>query len=264
MSTLVNTKLDFGGARRLTNVGPAQANGEPVVFEQLQEAIEGMKWKANARVVSTTNVNLSSPGTTIDGVSLSNGDRVLLLAQTDDEDNGIYIWNGSAVPMTRALDANTFEELEGAVITVVEGTSNSGTTWRQTQVGGTIDVDPVLWTSFVAGAPAATETTAGIAEIATQAEVDAGTDNQRFLTPQKLANWAGRPKRYSTSFGDGSATSYAITHNLGTEDVQVYVRETGGSKRMVLVEVQHTSTNSVTIITDTAPASNSLRVTVIA
>lgn len=264
MSTLVNTKLDFGGARRLTNIGPAQANGEAVVFEQLQEAIEGMKWKANARVAANTNINLASPGASIDSVALSNGDRVLLMAQTDDEDNGIYIWNGAAVPMTRALDANTFEELEGAVITVIEGTSNAGTTWRQTQVGGTIGTDPILWTSFVAGAPAATETTAGIAEIATQAETNAGSDDARFVTPLKLANYAGSAKRYSQSFGDGSSTSYAITHNLGTEDVQVYVRETGGSKRMAIAEVQHTNTNTVTILTDSAPASNSLRVTVVA
>lgn len=35
----------------------------------------------------------------------------------------------------------------------------------------------------------ATEATAGIAEIATQAEADAGTDDQRIMTPLKLANY---------------------------------------------------------------------------
>lgn len=35
----------------------------------------------------------------------------------------------------------------------------------------------------------ATETTAGIAEIATQAEVNAGTDDERFVTPLKLAQF---------------------------------------------------------------------------
>jgi hypothetical protein len=37
------------------------------------------------------------------------------------------------------------------------------------------------------GASAASETAAGIAEIATQSEVDAGTDNERIVTPLKLA-----------------------------------------------------------------------------
>lgn len=36
--------------------------------------------------------------------------------------------------------------------------------------------------------PAATEALAGIAEVATQAEVDAGTDDTRIVTPLKLAN----------------------------------------------------------------------------
>jgi microcystin-dependent protein len=43
--------------------------------------------------------------------------------------------------------------------------------------------------------PPATETAQGVAEIATQAETDAGTDNARFITPlklaQRLATWLG-------------------------------------------------------------------------
>ncbi len=38
--------------------------------------------------------------------------------------------------------------------------------------------------------PQASETQIGVAEIATQAETDAGTDDQRFITPLKLKNWA--------------------------------------------------------------------------
>ena len=115
-------------------------------------------------------------------------------------------------------------------------------------------------------APAASESTAGIAEVATQAETDAGTDDGRFVTPLKLATYSGRAKRYSATFGDGSATSYVITHNLNTDDTEVYVRETGGSKRQILCEVQHTSVNSVTLLfaADSVPALNSLRCTVIA
>ena len=88
-------------------------------------------------------------------------------------------------------------------------------------------------------------------------------DDARIVTPLKLATYSGRAKRFSQDFGDGSATSYAITHNLGTLDVNVYVRETGGTKRAVLCEVQHTTTNQVTLLFDTAPASNAMRITVV-
>lgn len=257
-------QLDAENRKPIINAAPATATGEVVTFEQLNAAIEGIAWKDNVRVASTVNVTVASPGSSIDGISLSAGDRVLLKNQTTQSENGLYIWNGAATPMTRTLDASTFDELESAVVTVDEGTTNGGTTWRQTQVNGVIGTNNVIWTGFIAGAAAASESAAGVAEIATQAETDAGTDDARFVTPLKLKTWSGGPKRYSASFGDGSATSYVITHNLNSNDVQVYVYETGGSKRAVLAEIQHTSVNSVTILVDSAPAANALRAVVIA
>lgn len=264
MSTLVNTVLDMGGARRITNLGDAVNPTEPVTLQQMNAQLEGVSWKDSVRVASTANVTVSSPGATIDGVTMVANDRVLLKNQTSQPENGIYIWNGAAVAMTRALDASTFAELEAAVVNVEEGTSNGGTKWRQTQVNGVIGTNNVVWGSDATSAPAASETTAGIAEIATQAETDTGTDDARMVTPLKLASYTGRAKRYSQNIGDASATSIAVTHNLNTDDTQVYVRETGGSKRMVLCEVQHTSVNSVTLVFDVAPALNAYRVTVLA
>lgn len=263
MSTLVNTVLDLGGARRITNLGDAVNPTEPVTLQQMNAQLEGLAWKDSARVRTSANVTIASPGASLDGIALTAGDRVLLGAQTAQTENGIYIWNGAAVPMTRALDATTFAELEAAVINIEEGTS-AGTQWRQTQVNGVVGTNNVIFTSFGSSAPAATESTAGVAEIATQGETDTGTDDARMVTPLKLATYAGRAKRYSQNVGDAAATSIAVTHNLNTDDTQVYVRETGGSKRHVLCEIQHTSVNSVTLIFDAAPALNAYRVTVMA
>jgi hypothetical protein len=262
VTTLVNTILDMGGARRITNLGDATAASEPVTLQQMQAAIEGIAWKDSVRVASTANLTLNSPGASIDGISLSANDRVLVKNQSNQFENGIYIWNGAAVPMSRALDSSTFAELEGAVVNVEEGT-NGGTQWRQTQVNGSIGANNIIWTAFGTSAPVASESTAGIAEIATQAETDGGTDDTRFVTPLKLATYSGRAKRFSQTIGDAAATSIVVTHNLGTEDVVVSVRETGGSKREVITEIQHTSTNSVTLVFDSAPALNAYRVTVV-
>lgn len=256
------TDLDLQSTSKVINLPTPSASGDAVPKSYVDSAIEGLAWKDSARVGTQSNLNLSSPGATIDGVTMASQDRVLVRNQTTQADNGIYVWNGSATAMTRALDASTFAELEQAIVTVEEGT-DAGTTWRQTQVNGTIGSSNVIWTSFAAAAPAASETTAGIAELATQAETDAGTDDLRIVTPLKLANWSGRLRKYSTSIGDGSATSYTITHNLSTRDVIIRVFPNSGNYDDVEVDVYRPSTTTATLVFATAPASNAYRVVVL-
>jgi len=256
------TDIDLQSTSKVVNVPTPSAAGDAVPKSYVDSAIEGLAWKDSARVGTQSNLNLSSPGSTIDGITMASQDRVLVRNQSTQTQNGIYVWNGSAVAMTRSLDASTFAELEQAVLTVEEGT-DAGTTWRQTQVNGTIDSSNVLFTSFGASSPAASETTAGIAEIATQAEVDAGTDDARIITPLKLANWSGRLRKVSSSVGDGSATTYTVTHNLNTRDVIVRVYPNSGEYDDVEVDVQRTSVNAVAVVFATAPASNAYRVVVL-
>jgi len=162
--------------------------------------------------------------------------------------------------MTRSLDASTFDELEQAVTTVEEGTS-AAATYRQDQINGTIGSSSISWVTFGTAAPAASETTAGIAELATQAETDAGTDDLRIVTPLKLATWSGRIKKYAVSIGDGSATSYTVTHNLASRDVHVTVYN-ASTYDEVITDVTHATTNTLTIVFASAPGSDAYRVVV--
>lgn len=59
--------------------------------------------------------------------------------------------------------------------------------------------------------------------------------------------------------GDGTNTSYAITHNLGTRDVIVQVYD-NATYDTVYVDTVRTSTNVVTLTFATAPSSNAYRV----
>ena len=256
------TDLDLQSVSKVINVPTPTAAGDAVPKSYVDSAVEGLAWKDSARVATQSNINLASPGATIDGVTMASQDRVLVRNQSTQSQNGIYVWNGAATALTRSLDASTFAELEQAIITVEEGT-DAGTTWRQTQINGVIDTNNVIFSSFAAAAPAASETTAGIAEIATQAEVDAGTDDARIITPLKLATWSGRIRKYAASFGDGSATSYVITHNFNTRDVTVVVFPNSGTYDNVEVDVGRTSVNEVTLVFATAPTSNAYRVVVI-
>lgn len=257
----VLTDLDMGAVARVTNLPAPSAVADAATKGYVDSAVEGLAWKDAARVATQGNLNLASPGATIDGVTMVASDRVLVRAQTAGAENGLYVWNGAATPMTRAADASTFDEMEQAVVTVEEGIS-AGATFRQTAINGTLGTTAVTWTSFGTSAPAATETTAGIIEIATQGETDAGTDDARALTPLKFATSALRLRKLSQTFGDGSATSYAITHNFNTRDVQVQVWQASGSYDLVDCEVELTSVNQVTIKTAAAPATNALRAVV--
>lgn len=256
------TDIDLQSASKVINLPSPVDSGDAANKAYVDSAIEGLAWKDSARVSTQSNIDLSSPGATIDGVTMASQDRVLVRNQSTQSQNGIYVWNGSAVAMTRSLDASTFAELEQAAITVEEGT-DAGATFRQTQVNGTIGSSNIIWTSFGTAAPSASETTAGIAEIATQAETDAGTDDARIVTPLKLATWSGRIKRYAASIGDGSATSYTITHSLNTRDVIVRVFPNSGNYDDVEVDVYRPSTTTVTLVFATAPASNAYRVVVL-
>jgi hypothetical protein len=247
---------------RVTNLGNPQADQDAATKAYVDSLVEGLNWKDNVRVATVSNINLSAPGTSIDGVTLSVGDRVLVKNQTDAKENGIYIYNGASTPMTRAPDANTADELENAVVVVDEGTQ-AGTTWRQTSVNFTLGTDNVNWTSFGAAAPSANESTAGVIRIATQSEVDAGTIDNAAVTPLKLANWAGRIRKYATTIGDGSATSFTITHNFDTRDVFVAVYQNTGNYDDVICDVERPNANSVVVKFGTAPAANSIRVVVI-
>lgn len=263
MSRLVGSDLDFNSIARIINLPDATLDQHPVTFAQLKAAVEGLAWKDSVRVAGQSNINLAAPGATIDGITMVANDRFLAPSQSTGSQNGIYIWNGAATPATRALDASTFAELEQAVVTVEEGTS-AGTSYRQTVVNGTIDSTSPSFSTFGTTAPAASETVAGIAELATQGEADAGTDDARIITPLKLATSVWAKKKYAVAFGDGAATQYTITHNLNSRDVVVSVYRNSGAYDQVICDVEHTTVNTLTLRFAAAPSSNQFRVVVVA
>jgi hypothetical protein len=89
----------------------------------------GWQVKATVRAAATGNVLVSNPGTAVfDGVTLSNGDRLALCFQSAAAENGIYVFNGSGVALTRATDADVAGELALAYFQIEQGAAYSGAT----------------------------------------------------------------------------------------------------------------------------------------
>src|SRR5699024_240258 len=68
-------------------------------------------------------------------------------------------------------------------------------------------------------------------------------------------------RKYAANIGNGTSTTIKVTHNLGTEDVTVTVREIS-SKQIVMADIQIYDSNSINILFASAPASNTYRVVV--
>ena len=262
MSRLFLTDIDFNNAARAVNLLDPTAAQHAATKAYVDSAVEGLAWKDSVRVASTANINLAAPGATIDGITMATSDRFLAKDQTTGSQNGIYIYNGSATPATRAADASTFAELEQAITSVEEGTS-AGASFRQSAVNGTIDSSTVTFGTFGTSAAAASETVSGVAEIATQGETDTGTDDARFVTPLKLATYSGRKLKATGTIGDGSATSFNIDHNFGSRSVVVSIYKNSGNYDEVIADVTRPTTNRVTVAFAAAPASSAYAYTII-
>ena len=112
--------------------------------------------------------------------------------------------------------------------------------------------------------PTSTELAVGVIELATQAEVRAGTVTDKAVTPATLATSQGE-SGYTTTFPSGAATTFSIaagTHKLGTGPfiVQVYDASKGVQSYMdVAVEP---TTGNIDLAWTTSVAANTYRIAV--
>lgn len=151
MTQPIYLNYDFQN-NKVINVSAGSATGEVVVYEQLQAALAGVKWKASVRAATTANGTLATAfenGDTLDGITLATGDRILLKNQSTASENGIYTVNASGAP-SRASDADAFAELNGAVVMIEEGTVNANNAWTQTAQLTALS-DNQTWVQFGAG-----------------------------------------------------------------------------------------------------------------
>jgi hypothetical protein len=246
--------------QKITSLGDPTLGTDATNKNYVDNAVAGLSWKDSARVRAAANVNTAAPGTAIDGVTLTAGDRVLLAAQTTAAQNGLYVFNGSAVAMTRALDADTAAELVGMAVFIEEGTS-ADTGWTLTTNAPLVVGTTALAYAQFSGAASFTAGDA-LVQVGNQLNVVAGTGITVAGDAVNIDTTVVA-RKFSAAIGDGAATAYVITHNLGTRDVQIQVYTAAAPYETIETDDERTSTTTATVRFATAPALNAYRVVVL-
>lgn len=113
----------------------------------------------------------------VESVDYDSGTRTLSLTLTDTTVLSVILPSSSEI-ISGLIEIATQAEVDSGVDTSRAVTPATLSTYVSNYV--------TTYTSNPVNLPNATETARGIAEIATQAEVDAGIDDERFITPAKL------------------------------------------------------------------------------
>ena len=160
--------------------------------QYVDAAINGYSWKASVRVATTTGGEFATAfdsGSTVDGIVIATGDRILIKNQSSAAENGIYVVAASGAP-TRATDFDAWTEVPGAAVFVQVGTVNADKAFLCTSnAGGTIGSTAIVFSAYPTATPTASESASGTVELATQSETNTGTDAVRAVTPLKLLTW---------------------------------------------------------------------------
>jgi hypothetical protein len=201
---------------------------------------------ANKTLTATIAANSVALGTD------TTGNYVATIANATNGGLTVYNSGAESAAVTIGLDYAGTDSF-GVLATDSTGTTMATEdTFLIVRNGG--NVERVSQSDIAVDVAAASTTARGTVELATSTETKAGTDTTRAVTPSGL-----KSTKFITTIGDGAATSYTVTHNLGSRRVMVQMYDSS-SYETVYAQVVRTSTTVCTIDFNTAPALNDVTV----
>ena len=259
---LATASVDLNN-QKITNLTDPTNPQDAANKRYVDAAVVGIDWKASVRAATTAAITLATGlenGDTLDGVTLATGDRVLVKNQTDATENGLYVVAVSGAP-TRSSDADTAAEITASfAVFVEEGTVNADSGWTLTNNGTiTVGTSELSFTQFTGlGQITAGD---GLTKTANTLNVVPG-DGLLVTADSVKIDRTVVVTKYATNIGDGTATSYTVTHSLATKDVIVSIYDNASPYAEVMTDVEHTTTNTITVLFSVAPTTDKYRVVV--
>ncbi len=133
-------------SQKITSLATPTADGDAANKGYVDNVAQGLDVKASCLAATTGNITLSG-AQTIDGVSVTDGDRVLVKDQSTASQNGIYV--AATGSWARSDDADTYDKLISAFVFVEEGNDNADNGYVCTvDSGGTLGVTDITWEQF--------------------------------------------------------------------------------------------------------------------
>jgi len=148
MDDLGSPSSDFSmNSQKITSLGDPVSGTDAANKNYTNSVAQELDAKNSVRLVETNNNITRSGDRTIDGITTSPGDRVLLVAQDFPKQNGIYVTAAGA--WTRAEDANTSSKVTAGMYTYVEeGTDFYSTGWVLVTQNAVLDTDDLEFQQF--------------------------------------------------------------------------------------------------------------------
>ena len=172
------TGIISASSARITSVAEPVNSSDAATKSYVDAVKQALDIKESVRVATTANITIATDlnvGDTIDGVTLADGDRVLVKNQTTGSQNGIYVAGASPA---RAADANSNADVtSGLFVFVEEGTANGDNGYVLTTNDDiTLDSTALTFTQF-SGA-GAVEAGNGLSRSGTTLSVNVGNTLQ--------------------------------------------------------------------------------------
>lgn len=230
-----------------------------------------------SQIKNTRVHNITTADRTTLGSSLNSSHVGLLVLDTNL--NTFYFWTGTAWESIGAISSGVMT-LKGVVtfnaaepVSPASGdyyifSSAGNNTWEGTtpvQTGDSAIFDGTAWKFIQGNAVDSSESIAGLIEIATQSEVNTGTDDLRAVTPSKLSSWATTKAFGKVYFINPASivanTPYTVTHNLALQNRNAFIINVMDAENSAIsVDVDSVDVNSITITSSTNLTSPSITI----